>query len=70
MKRTRFQVLCADNVWRYVFCRSMNGGSPLTRSEIIPTETRQKAYVGTEKDLAYFQEHSNHAPIRAEQPIP
>ena len=75
MQSTRFQILCADNLWRYVFCRSLNGSNQLTRSSVIPTETRAKAYVSygaeqPDKDLVYFTEHANGRTVRTEQPMP
>jgi len=73
--QTRFQILCTDGAWRFVFCRSLNSSNPLTRSSVIPTDHRGRAYVShgptqPPKDLAYFTEHANGATVRTEQPIP
>ena len=73
--QTRFQILCTDGAWRYVFCRSLNGSDRLTRSAVISTENRGRAYVShgptqPARDLEYFTEHANGATVRTEQPIP
>jgi hypothetical protein len=75
MNSTRFQILCRDGVWRFVFCRSLNSTDRHTGSALIPTEARARAYLSygdtqPEKDLAYFTEHANGAAVRTEQPIP
>jgi hypothetical protein len=75
MHSTRFQILCKDGAWRYVFCRSLNSSDPLTGSQVIPTEYAHKAYKSfgadfAAKSLEYFAEHANGAQVRYEIPIP
>lgn len=60
----RFRIKCPDGVARYVFCRSLNGYDKHTRSGVITTECRDRAYQAfsfeqAEKDKAYFGEHSH-----------
>lgn len=69
MKTTRFQILCKDNVWRWVFCRSQNTRDLQTGSQVIATEREDGAYVSygptqPEKDLDYFLSHANGAQVR------
>lgn len=62
---TRYTVQCLDGKTRFVFCRSINSSSPLTGSQIIPTEDRAKAFSDYNGDsLNYFTTHANGAPIK------
>ena len=75
MNSTRFQILCKDGAWRYVFCRSGNSTNPQTGSSIIPTDDRDKAYVAhsqaqADKDLAYFVAHGNGRIVELERVVP
>jgi hypothetical protein len=70
VKTYRFEILCTDNKWRYVFCRAMNGGYDFaTDSAVITTERKANAYASyseeqASKDMAYFSEHSHGAVVR------
>jgi hypothetical protein len=69
MKTTRFQILCSDRVWRFIFCRSLNTTNLQTFSSLVATESKDRAFVayGEEyaaKSMAYFTEYANGAPVR------
>jgi hypothetical protein len=73
--KTRFQILCKDGLWRYVFCRSGNSSDAKTGSAIITTEAPSRAYVSHgetqhARDLEYFASHANGAQVRYEIPVP
>ena len=66
----KLEIKCNDGVWRYVFCRAMNGGYDFkTDSAVITTERKANAYksFGEEqarKDVEYFTQHSHGCPVR------
>lgn len=69
MFSTRFQILCPDGQWRYVFCRSVNSTDPVTGCAVISTEARGRAFVAysatqAEKDREFFTESAHGAAIR------
>ncbi len=75
MSATSFQVLCKDGLWRWVFCRSLNGSDAKTGSAVISTESYNRAFKSyghtqAAKDLEYFTEHANGAQVRFEIPTP
>lgn len=70
MNSARFQILCLDGVWRWVFCRAMNGANdPRTASAIVTTDRKQSAFVAWGEtaiadSLAYFAQHSHGRTVR------
>ena len=69
--KTRFKILCADNVWRFVFCRSLNGYDAKTKSGVISTECRGRAYVSfsdeqATRDAEYFKQHAHGLEVKRE----
>ena len=69
----RYEIKCTDGIWRFIFCRAMNGGYDFkTNSAIITTDVRARAFTAynTESvagDVKYFEEHSHGLPVRVAQ---